>query len=230
MDLAALLSVSVSLFFVLDPFASLPVFLSVTDGVDARTRARYADKAVLVAAIILVVFILIGPELMDIFDITMDGFRVAGGLMLLLMAVQLVFDIGKGNSQDRTGAPWVIVATPILSGPGVITQAILLSSDNGIGLVIVASLAALLVTWVLLRCSNLIVKAVGEQTIGIFSRVIGLLIAAMGVEYMFQGTLDWFGSHEAAAAVASLIGPRAWCGGPCRGPRDAPMPGRPAHR
>lgn len=203
MDLTAIVTVAVSLFFILDPFASLPVFLSVTKGVDEDTVRKYADKASVVAAVLLIVFILIGPYLMDVFGITMDSFRVAGGIMLLLMAVELVFDIGQKKSGDESKAPWVIVATPILSGPGVITQAILLSEDYGLIVVILGSLIALAVTWVLLRNSALIVRVAGEQAIGIFSRVIGLLIAAMGVEYVFTGTFDWIDAQEAAGLILS---------------------------
>ena len=87
MDPASLLTVAVSLFFILDPFASLPVFMSVTKGLDGDTVRSYADRAALVAAVLLVVFIFAGPYLMDVFGITMDSFRVAGGIMLLLMPV-----------------------------------------------------------------------------------------------------------------------------------------------
>ena len=189
MDPASLLTVAVSLFFILDPFASLPVFMSVTKGLDGDTVRSYADRAALVAAALLVVFIFAGPYLMDVFGITMDSFRVAGGIMLLLMAVDLVFDLSQ-SKKSESGAPWVIVATPILTGPGVITQAILLTDSYDILTVAVAGLAALGVTWFILRCSERIMKAVGTDAIGILSRVIGLLIAAMGIEYIFVGTFN----------------------------------------
>ena len=96
-DPASLLTVAVSLFFILDPFASLPVFMSVTKGLDGDTVRSYADRAALVAAVLLVVFIFAGPYLMDVFGITMDSFRVAGGIMLLLMAVDLVFQSSLPN-------------------------------------------------------------------------------------------------------------------------------------
>ena len=200
MDPASLLTVAVSLFFILDPFASLPVFMSVTKGLDGDTVRSYADRAALVAAVLLVVFIFAGPYLMDVFGITMDSFRVAGGIMLLLMAVDLVFDLSQ-SKKSESGAPWVIVATPILTGQGVITQAILLTDSYDILTVAVAGLAALGVTWLILRCSERIMKAVGTDAIGILSRVIGLLIAAMGIEYIFVGTFNWIDAHELIGGI-----------------------------
>ncbi len=204
MDPAAFLTVAVSLFFILDPFASVPVFMSVTKGLDGKTIRSYANKAALVAAILLVIFMFTGPYLMDVFGITMDSFRVAGGIMLLLMAVELVFDLGQ-NKRSESGAPWVIVATPILTGPGVITQAILLTNTYDIATVMLAGLAALGVTWVILRSSEKIMEKVGMDAIGILSRVIGLLIAAMGIEYIFVGSFNWFDAQNIVAGVLGLL-------------------------
>ena len=120
--------------------------------------------------------------------------------MLLLMAVDLVFDLSQ-SKKSESGAPWVIVATPILTGPGVITQAILLTDSYDILTVAVAGLAALGVTWFILRCSERIMKAVGTDAIGILSRVIGLLIAAMGIEYIFVGTFNWIDAHELIGGI-----------------------------
>jgi len=205
MDLMIIATMAVSIFLILDPFASVPVFLSVTEGEDHKTIGSYANKAVAVAAILLMVFIFTGPSLMDAFGVTMDGFRVAGGIMLLLMSVELVFDLSSGRKGGKQGAPWVIVATPILTGPGVITEAILLSEEYGILPVVISGIIALAVTWVILRASTGIMRLVGSQAIGIFSRVIGLFIAAMGVEYIFTGTFNWFYAKEAASAIMAMI-------------------------
>jgi len=205
MDFAAVLTISTSLFFIMDPFASLPVFLSITKGLPAATIRSYANKAVLVAGILMFAFVLAGPTLMNVFGVTMASFRVAGGIMLLLMAVEIVFSLSLSKPTGERGAAWVIVATPILTGPGVITQSILLSDTYGMTTVMLAGLIALAITWILLRGSSLIIKFVGEQAIDIFSRVIGLLIAAMGIEYIFEGTYAWFGIKDALIAIAQIL-------------------------
>lgn len=192
MDLAIVLGLTVSLFFILDPFASLPAFISVTKGLDKKTVNSYANKAILVAAILLYVFMFIGDSLMSVFGITMESFRAAGGLMLILMGIEIVFSLNISKNNSEKGAAWVIIATPILTGPGVITAAILFSAKSGMMTVLIAGTLALILTWIVLRLSSAIMRIVGTQTIDIVSRIIGLLIAAMGVEYLFRGAAEWF--------------------------------------
>lgn len=205
MDPSAIITLSISLFLILDPFASVPMFINITNGLDNRTIKTYADKAIVVAAVLLFMFILIGDKLMDIFGVTMDSFRVAGGIIFLMMAVELVFGLKLSKIDDQKGAKWAIIASPILTGPGVITTAILISSKYGIATVMVASTIALVTTWVILRESDLIMRLVGEQALSILTKIIGLFIAAMGVESIFSGSLGWFDSHMAAEAIMQML-------------------------
>ena len=192
MDIGIVLSLTVSLFFILDPFASVPMFINITKGLEERDVKSYADKATVVAAILLFVFMFIGKDLMGVFGVTMDSFRVAGGIIFLMMAIELVFGLSLSKMDDEKGAKWAIIASPILTGPGVITTAILFSSQYGYLTVMVSGAAALIITWVILRYSSLIMRYVGEQALGIMTKIIGLFIAAMGVESIFAGSLGWF--------------------------------------
>lgn len=192
MDPLGILTLSVTLFMILDPFASLPMFISITKGLDGRTVKSYANKAILVAAILLFVFMLIGPELMSVFDVSMSSFKVAGGIIFLMMAIELVFGLKLSQISDDSGAKWAIIASPVLTGPGVITTAIIYSQQYGMDTVAVAGVIALIATWAILRMSSSLMKAVGEQALGVVTRIIGLFIAAMGVESIFSGSLSWF--------------------------------------
>lgn len=205
MDIASIVTLSISLFLILDPFASVPMFISVTKGLDSSTVKSYANKAIVVAAVLLLIFVFIGSSLMDIFGVSMDSFRVAGGIIFLMMAVELVFGLKLSNTDDEKGAKWAIIASPVLTGPGVITTAILMSSTYGRIPVIVSSVIALAVTWIILRNSDFVIRYVGEQALGIITRIIGLFIAAMGIESIFSGSLDWFTSHNVTEIICSLI-------------------------
>ncbi len=197
MDPISVLSLSVTLFMILDPFASLPMFISITKGLDGKTVKMYANKAILVAAILLFVFMLIGPELMSIFGVSMSSFKVAGGIIFLMMAIELVFGLTLSKISDDSGAKWAIIASPVLTGPGVITTAIIFSQQYGMDTVVVAGIISLAATWVILRMSSALMKVVGEQALGVVTRIIGLFIAAMGVESIFSGSLDWFTTNTA---------------------------------
>lgn len=197
MDPLGILTLSVTLFMILDPFASLPMFISITKGLDGRTVKSYANKAILVAAILLFVFMLIGSELMSVFDVSMSSFKVAGGIIFLMMAIELVFGLKLSQISDDSGAKWAIIASPVLTGPGVITTAIIYSQQYGMDTVAVAGAIALIATWAILRMSSSLMKAVGEQALGVVTRIIGLFIAAMGVESIFSGSLSWFTDNTA---------------------------------
>ena len=191
MDIASFASLTLSIFLVMNPFSSIPTFLSITNGLDKSTIRSYANKAVVVAGVLLFVFVFIGTPLMSLFGVTMESFRVAGGLILVLMAVELVFGLKFNKSKDEHDAPWIIVATPVMTGPGVITAAILFSEQYGYFEVVVAGIVALAITWILLRMAPEIVRLVGVNTLNILSRIVGLLLAALGVEYIFNGASEW---------------------------------------
>lgn len=204
MDPLSILTLSVTMFMILDPFASLPMFISITKGLDGRTVKSYANKAILVAAILLFVFMLIGPELMSVFDVSMSSFKVAGGIIFLMMAIELVFGLKLSQISDDSGAKWAIIASPVLTGPGVITTAIIYSQQYGMETVAVAGIIALIATWAILRMSSSLMKAVGEQALGVVTRIIGLFIAAMGVESIFSGSLSWFTNNTADILLMML--------------------------
>ena len=204
MDLEIIAMLTLSLFLIYNPFASLPIFISVSKGKEEDVIKSYANKAIIVAGVLLAVFVIIGPFLMDIFHVTMNSFRVAGGLVLLLMSVETIFGmkLWKGGESD---AAWVIVATPILTGPGVITTAVLFSDQYGMLPVLLAGIVSLALTWVILRNSARVMKAAGDQSINIMSKIVGLLIAAMAVEYIFSGTIGWFEARGSLSALPSFI-------------------------
>ncbi|MEM2943726.1 MAG: MarC family protein [Methanomassiliicoccales archaeon] len=190
MDLSAIVYASTLLFFIFDPFASLPIFISLTKDFSDEEKIRSANRAVLVAGILFVIFVLVGRELLAFFGVTTSGFRIAGGLVLLLMSLEIIFGMNITRISNQNVA-WVIIATPILTGPGVITTAIILSTNYGYLIPLIGGLFALLVTWILLHNAVLITRIVGNNVIEIMSKIIGLLIAAIGIEYIMKGSYEF---------------------------------------
>ena len=191
------------LFFIFDPFASLPIFICMTKGFDDKEKLKSANNAVFVAGLLFVIFTVLGTNLLSVFGVSVDSFRVAGGIVLILMAVEIIFGF-KLTKQDNSSVAWVIIATPILTGPGVITTAILLTANVGIFTTLIAGVISLAVTWGLLRNAVHIVRRVGDNVIEIFSKIIGLLIAAVAVEYVLRGVTDWLISNH-MMVVHSLV-------------------------
>jgi multiple antibiotic resistance protein len=190
MPLSDLVYATTLLFFIFDPFASLPIFITLTKSFNDEDKMKSANKAVLVAGILFVIFVFIGKELLGVFGVTPPSFRMAGGIVLLLMAIEIVFGIGIMHQGEQNVA-WVIVASPILTGPGVIITAIILTTNYGYITPLFAGVISLVITWGLLRNAATMVRLVGNNVIEIFSKVIGLFIAAMGIEYVMKGAIDY---------------------------------------
>jgi len=192
------------LFFIFDPFATVPLFISMTKGQSEQEQASSANKAVLVAGILFIIFALIGTELLGMFSITTDAFRIAGGIVLLLMAMEIIFSLTLSKNENSSVA-WVIIATPILSGPGVITTAILLVHLYGQFTVLIAGVIGLSITWGVMRNSLLISKKIGNNAIEIFSKIIGLLLAAIAVEFIMRGAVDYVLNNLDVAFLLPLL-------------------------
>lgn len=178
------------LFFIFDPFATVPMFITLTRDQTEKEQMVSANKAVLVAGLLFVIFAVIGAELLALFSITVDAFRIAGGIVLLLMAMEIIFSLQLSKKED-TSVAWVIIATPLLSGPGVITTAILLVHQYGYFTVLIAGVISLAITWGIMRNSLLISQKVGNNAIDVFSKIIGMLLAAIAVEFIMRGSVDY---------------------------------------
>ncbi len=178
------------LFFIFDPFATVPMFITLTRDQTQKEQMVSANKAVLVAGILFVIFALIGTELLALFSISVDAFRIAGGIVLLLMAMEIIFSL-QLSKKEETSVAWVIIATPLLSGPGVITTAILLVHLYGHFTVLIAGVISLAITWGIMRNSLIISQKVGNNAIDVFSKIIGMLLAAIAVEFIMRGSVDY---------------------------------------
>lgn len=202
MDLNGLIYAVTLLFFIFDPFASIPIFICMTKDLDENQKTSSANRAVLVAALLFVIFAILGTNLLAVFSVTLDGFRIAGGIVLLLMAIEIIFSLSLTKNQDADVA-WVIIATPILTGPGVITTAILLVARYDLLTTLIAGVFSLLITWILLRNAASIIKIIGHQAIEIFSKIIGLLLAAMAVEFIMRGAIEYV--HNFSTIIIPII-------------------------
>lgn len=194
-----LLHDAITLFVVINPFGAVPVFLAVTRDMTPRDRLRVARKAALAAAAILLAFIALGEFLLDGMNISMPSFRIAGGLVLLLVALKMVLQAEGGpafvGEAGRPGGADVAIfplATPFLAGPGAIMAAVLLTDnestslfDQAVTAVIVANIFA--VTYLVLRGASAIQHRLGTTGASVMSRVFGLVLAALAIQTMLEG-------------------------------------------
>ncbi|MEI6157392.1 MAG: MarC family protein [Atribacterota bacterium] len=177
------------LIIILDPFLSLAVFISLTRDMNHKERGSQAFIAVLVAFVLLLLFLFLGQVLFQIVGITFSSFTVAGGVILLILGIQEILGLQFSQKEGSTKVAAVIIGTPLLCGPGAITSIILLYQKYGFLVPIVALILSLFVAWLMLLYSEKISQFLGDRIVEVLSRVLGLILAAMAVEFIKEGIM-----------------------------------------
>jgi multiple antibiotic resistance protein len=184
--LSAILMAFIPLFVVMDPFSSVPVYLSLTKKFSQQKRMEAANVAALVAAGVLVGFLVLGPVLLSYMGIRMESFEIGGGILMLLISISFALGIEYGDKQ-KTSLEAVIIGVPLLSGPGTMLTAVLLSHSLGFWNVLAAGLLSCLASYIILIASSRIYHVIGKNGLEILSRVAGVLLAAFAVEFIRKG-------------------------------------------
>jgi multiple antibiotic resistance protein len=193
-----------SIFFLVDPFAALPTFLAVTAGVDQQRRRGMARKASLTAWVVLSAFALAGQYIFHLFGITLPAFEIAGGIILLLIGLDML-NARRSQTQEtgpdaeaaaeKEDAGIVPLGIPMLAGPGSITSVmVLVGQAQGRWSLLGAILASIAITaivcYLVLGNSHRVAQALGDTGIRILVRIMGLLLVALAVQYFVNGMVD----------------------------------------
>lgn len=192
-----------SIFFLVDPFAALPTFLAVTSGQSATKRVRTARKACLTALVILTAFAAAGEYIFRIFGITLPAFEIAGGIILLLIGLDML-EAKRSPTQESSGdteeathkddAGIVPIGIPMLAGPGAITSVMVLVGQAQDYRQRLAIYGAIIITagvsFLVLGSAVRVAKALGDTGIRILVRIMGLLLVALAVQDFVNGLVD----------------------------------------
>ncbi len=196
------LTAFVTLFVVIDPPGMAPIFAALTDDGDARYRRSMAIKGPLIAGLILIFFGFAGEPFLKALGISMDAFRVAGGFMLFVMAIEMVFEKRSERRQksaegvqEEHHAPDDIsvfpIAVPMLAGPGAITSILLLMSSaknlEEQAVIMGAMAINIVIAIVTFIAVGGLMKIMGKTIATIITRVLGIVLAALAAQYMLDG-------------------------------------------
>jgi len=191
----------ISLFAILDPLGVIPVIITFTIGMDPLKRARVGRMASLSVGAILLVALLLGHVLLEFFGISINSFRTAGGLLLLLMSITMLTGprLGPQDATDgeSTSALAIVpLSTPLLAGPGAIST-VILDAHKGVGVphyLVMALVIALLSfsVWLTFLAAPWVERRMGQTGINIFTRLMGLVLASIAVEFIAGGLRGLF--------------------------------------
>jgi multiple antibiotic resistance protein len=205
--LAFFLRALVSLITVVDPLSLAPVLLGLTAGLAPRARARVMTRAVLIAAGVIAFFGVLGPTLLTALGITPAAFGIAGGALLFLIAIDMLFGRPLGGretaveeeaAQGRQDVSVFPLAIPLIAGPGTITTVLLLVTEAGArpanwALLAGAALIALAASWLAMRLSTLVLRLLGTTGVLVLARVLGMLLAALSIQFILDGITRFLG-------------------------------------
>ncbi|MDK1476278.1 MarC family protein [Streptomyces sp. 549] len=195
-DIAVFGSLFLTLFVIMDPPGITPIFLGLTSGRPVKVQRRMAWQAALVAFGVITLFGLCGKQILDYLHVSMPALMVAGGLLLLLVALDLL--TGKSDEPTQTkevNVALVPLGMPLLAGPGAIVSVILaVQRADGVGgqVAVWAAIAAMhLVLWLTMRYSLLIVRLIKEGGVVLVTRLSGMLLSAIAVQQIANGVTQF---------------------------------------
>jgi len=191
-----------TLFVVLSPIAVMPFFQGLTATATGQQRNMIANRAIIIAAVVLAFFALIGDLVLGFLGITLQYIMVAGGLYILVFAVKNALGREEYPTADQsvknttTGLPdatahkiaIVPLATPLLAGPGAIATVMILNDEpSGVTATMVAIVVNAILAWIIFRSSNKLTRVLSPSVLMILSTVLNILIAAIGVAFVLKG-------------------------------------------
>jgi multiple antibiotic resistance protein len=197
----------VMLIVVINPVAVAPVFVAVTKGMGVAERRAILNRALPIAFGVALFFLLAGRVLLSYLGVTMHAFAVSGGVLLFLLALPMLFgqrsslQSPEGGERSTAGEDVAIfpMAIPMLAGPGTLATVLVLATQAGGDVRRLVALAGTLgciylISWPILHTSERLIAHMGESKVGIITRVLGIILAALAVQYVFNGITGYYDS------------------------------------
>jgi multiple antibiotic resistance protein len=197
-----LLKTFILFFVVIEPISMVPLFGALTRGAEAPYRRRMALKAVAISAGIFIVFALVGDYLLQALNVSVNAFKIAGGMLLFLLSVDMVFARNSGlrsttvREQDearyREDISVFPLAFPLIAGPGALATLLLVVSEvrgdvTEVALTLGVVMLVLLITLTLLLATNAVMRVLGVTGANVVSRLLGVMLTALAVQYVIDG-------------------------------------------
>jgi multiple antibiotic resistance protein len=187
-----------SFFTLLNPLGTMPIFITMTADLDEKDRTYTAKKASIVSFFTLLVFTILGQVLFNFFGISVNSFRIVGGVIFFIMGMDMLHarlaHVKIKESEVKTYVKDISItplAIPMICGPGAITNAIVMMEDADSiakkGILLAAISIVMLLTYFILYSSSRIIKILGETGINVMMRLMGLIVMVIAVEFFFSG-------------------------------------------
>jgi len=190
-----LLIITGQIFAILNPISVLPTFLSITDDMEPDERHRIVRNSSITVLIITIALAIGGNFILSLFSVGIPGLQIGGGVLLMVIAAEMLGGLPRTKSLDSNDEIAVVpIATPLLVGPGTMTTIIVLSATVPILVLISSVLIVTILTYVIMRYSEILVKVLGSNGTRALGRFMTIIIAAFAAQLIFAGLSEWFRS------------------------------------
>lgn len=194
----------ITMFVIIDPIGVIPIFLGITTGVSRRFKRILARRAVLVSIFVVIIFSIFGKSLLEIFGIDIDAFKVAGGIVLFILAMEMLFasekqtKITKQEKEEireqmlEEQGVWVVpLAIPALTGPVTMSSIIIFMSQESVWeykiIIPLVSIVSLLIAYYLMVFADSIISKLGNAGINALSRIMGIILLSISIKVCIEG-------------------------------------------
>lgn len=202
MEFSVAITAFVTLFVIIDPIGLAPLFVTMTSGASFKARLTIASRACLVSAFLLTAFGLAGEALLEFVGISMAAFRISGGILLFVTALDMLFERRTQRREDQADGPLeddpsvFPLAMPLIAGPGALATMILLTGTPGADWTYVAAvhgvmLAVLAVVFAFFLAAGMMERVIGDTGIKVITRLMGMLLAALSVQFILDGLREF---------------------------------------
>jgi multiple antibiotic resistance protein len=190
---AAVAKAFITLFIVVDPLGNIPIFMSLTKRLDRKARQEAFRVAVATGLVLLILFALTGDGLLRLFNISLESFKVAGGLLLLIIAVKILLQGSWETGEAEPSASGAVpLGFPLLAGPGAITTTIVSLKSYGLLPTLLSVTLVFISIALLLRFIERIHSFLGAVGSAVVARLMAIFIAAIAIDYILTGLLQYF--------------------------------------
>lgn len=185
---------AITLFIIVDPLGNIPIFIGLTKGMPKEARRKAFRTAIFTGFILLILFALMGQQILAFFGISLYSFMIAGGILLLIISIQILVRGGWEELTAPESVGVVPIGFPLLVGPGAITTTILSLQTSGTVVAVASVLIVFITVQAILTLIDPIYKFLGNSGTVVISKLMALLTAAIAIQYILSGVLWYLGS------------------------------------
>ena len=183
-----LLKATVALFIIVDPIGTVPIFADLTMVMDRVSRDKMFRTVAYVGAGLLIAFAIVGQSLLELFGISLPSFEIAGGLLLLILSMEILFRRERFAKPPAPGETGIIpIAFPLLVGPGAITTTMIIFTAYGVFVALASILIVIFLTWVTMKLTPQILRVLGRTGSSVIAQVMAVFIAAIAIQFIIVG-------------------------------------------